>query len=382
MEVRATFVPPGGWPIARSRRGYLGSVLAAAIITVRGVGSLAGAAAPPDTTDATPDACGPDEVGICEWVYDTTGGNETIAKAADWLIGRPLLIVSVVVGAWVLRVVARRLIRRGVRRMMVPPVAVQKGMVALGAPAPELDSVEQEIDQARRVARAESIGRALAGVAASLIWASAAVTVIGIIGFELGPLIAGAGIVGVAVGFGAQSLVRDCLNGVFILIEDQYGIGDVVDLGAASGTVEEVTLRTTILRGGDGTVWHVPNGEIRRVGNLSQMWSMAVLDVQVARDADIDVARRLLGQVATDLFDDPAWAGDVLAAPQVLGVEAIEADSITLRLHVKTTPGRQWAVQRELRERIKPVVDQAGIGRRVILRPDGTAVSTATEPPG
>jgi small-conductance mechanosensitive channel len=369
------------WPIAAVVGGYLGSVLATAVITLQVVGSLAGAS--PDTTDAvpdtTPDACGPDGVGICEWVYDTTGGNETIAKAADWLIGRPLLIVAVVVGAWVLRVVARWLIRRGVRRMMVPPAAVQKGMIALGAP--ELDSVEQEIDQARRFARAESIGRALAGVAAALIWASAAVTILSIIGFELGPLIAGAGIVGVAVGFGAQSLVRDGLNGVFILIEDQYGIGDFVDLGAASGTVEEVSLRTTILRGGDGTVWHVPNGEIRRVGNLSQMWSMAVLDVQVARDADIDLARRLLGQVATELFEDPAWSGDVLAAPQVLGVEAVEADSITLRLHVKTTPGRQWAVQRELRERIKPVVDQAGIGRRVILRPDGTAFSSE-RPPG
>jgi moderate conductance mechanosensitive channel len=352
-------------------------VFTAAVTTLQMVGRLS--VAGPDTTDATPEACGPDEVGICEWVYDTTGGNETIAKAADWLIGRPLLIVAAVVAAWVLREVARWLIRRGVRRMMVPPVAVQKGMIALGAT--ELDPVEQEIDQARRVARAESIGRALAGVAATLIWTSAAVTILGIIGFDLGPLIAGAGIVGVAVGFGAQSLVRDCLNGVFILVEDQYGLGDVVDLGAASGTVEEVSLRTTILRGGDGTVWHVPNGEIRRVGNQSQMWSMAVLDVQVARDADIDLARQLLGQVATDLFDDPAWSGDVLAAPQVLGVEAVEADSITLRLHVKTTPGRQWAVQRELRERIKPVVDQAGIGRRAGGSPDGTAV-TSERPPG
>ena len=131
--------------------------------------------------------------------------------------------------------------------------------------------------------RAESIGSALTGVVAVIIWTTAFATSASILGFKIGPLLAGAGVVGVAVGFGAQSLVRDRIIGLFMLIEDQYGIGDSVDLGAATGTVERVSLRTTVLRGTDGTVWHVPNGEVRRVGNQSKLWSVAVVDVESPR---------------------------------------------------------------------------------------------------
>ena len=115
-----------------------------------------------------------------------------------------------------------------------------------------------------------------------------------VVGINLAPLLAGAGVAGVALGFGAQSLVRDCISGLFMLIEDQYGIGDQVDLGAASGTVERVSLRTTVLRGADGTVWHVPNGEVRRVGNQSKLWSMAVVDVDIPVDTDLKTAREHL----------------------------------------------------------------------------------------
>ena len=117
---------------------------------------------------------------------------------------------------------------------------------------------------------------------------------LGELGINLAPLIAGAGIAGIAIGFGAQNLVKDCVSGLFMLIEDQYGIGDVVDLGVATGAVERITLRTTVLRGQDGTVWHVPNGEIRRVGNRSKLWSVAVLDVVVAYDADLEATREVV----------------------------------------------------------------------------------------
>ena len=119
-------------------------------------------------------------------------------------------------------------------------------------------------------------------------------SIFSVLGVNLAPLLAGAGIAGVALGFGAESLVRDCISGLFILIEDQFGIGDQVDLGAASGTVERISLRTTVLRGGDGTVWHVPNGEVRRVGNQSKLWSMAVVDVDIPVDADLKAAREHL----------------------------------------------------------------------------------------
>ncbi len=147
----------------------------------------------------------------------------------------------------------------------------------------------------RSAARAETITAVLRSVATGIIGVFAGVYILGILGLNLGPLIAGAGLAGVALGFGAQSLVRDFLSGIFLLIEDQYGVGDVVDLGEASGTVEQVTLRVTRLRDQNGTVWHVPNGEIRRVGNKSQQWARAVVDIAVSPNADLERAAEVIG---------------------------------------------------------------------------------------
>lgn len=307
----------------------------------------------------TPEPCGPDNLGVCDWVYEQTD-SESVAKAADWLVGKPLAILATFVVALVVRTIARWAIHRGVRRIMRPPVMVTRSIEALGGYT-GTEAATEEIEQARKVARAESISAALAGVVSVIIWTTAVVTSASILGFELGPLLAGAGVIGVAVGFGAQSLVRDCITGLFMLIEDQYGIGDSVDVGAATGTVEHVSLRTTVLRGIDGTVWHVPNGEIRRVGNQSQLWSVAVVDVEVPRSADLDTVRRLMGQGAAAVTDDPAWADDVLEPPRVLGVESVKAEVVTVRLVVKTTPGRQWALQRALREGIKRELDVGGV---------------------
>jgi small-conductance mechanosensitive channel len=308
---------------------------------------------------ATPEPCGPDNLGVCDWVYEQTD-SESAAKAADWLVGKPLAILATFAVALVARTFARWAIDRGVRRIMRPPVVVTKSIEALGG-ATASEAATEEIEQARKSSRAESISAALSGVVAMIIWTTAVVTSASILGFELGPLLAGAGVIGVAVGFGAQSLVRDCITGLFMLIEDQYGIGDSVDVGAATGTVERVSLRTTVLRGIDGTVWHVPNGEIRRVGNQSQLWSVAVVDVEVPRSADLDSVRRLMEQGARAVAEDPTWADDVLEAPRVLGVESVKAEVVTVRLVVKTTPGRQWALQRALREEIKRVLDVGGV---------------------
>jgi len=165
----------------------------------------------------------------------------------------------------------------------------------------------------------------------------------------------------VALGFGAQNVVKDCLAGLFMIIEDQFGIGDVVDLGEASGTVERITLRTTVLRGLDGTVWHVPNGEVVRVGNRSQLWSVAVVDVAVAYDADIAEASRILERTAAAQVEQPELAGDVLEAPQLLGVESASGDGVLLRLTVKTAAGAQFRIQRALRLAVKQAFDAAGI---------------------
>ena len=238
------------------------------------------------TSTDDPCASGTD---VCDWILDRTSGNET-ARQARRLVRRA--------AAGDHRASCSRRgscdgspgVRSGAARAgsCSPPDSLTSRIPFGGA---QPDPVEQEIELARRKARAESIGAALAGVVAVAIWVVAMFAIASVLGINLAPLLAGAGVAGVALGFGAQSLVRDCISGLFMLLEDQYGIGDQVDLGAASGTVERVSLRTTVVRGADGTVWHVPNGEVRRVGNQSKLWSMAVVDVDVAVDANLDAAR-------------------------------------------------------------------------------------------
>jgi small conductance mechanosensitive channel len=312
---------------------------------------------------STDDPCA-SGTGVCDWVLDRTGGNETAAKLADWFVGRPLAIIGILLVAWVVRAVARRAIRRATRRILLSPDALSS---RIGLSGPE--GVEQEIELARRKTRADSIGAALAGVVTVIVWVVAIFSIASVLGVDLAPLLAGAGVAGIALGFGAQSLVRDCISGLFMLLEDQYGIGDQVDLGAASGTVEQVSMRTTVLRGADGTVWHVPNGEIRRVGNQSKLWSMAVLDVDNGPTADLDAARDRVLAAAVTLAADPTWSDDVLEPPRLLGVESVRPEGVTIRLVVKSSPGRQWALQRALREAIKRELDAHGIAHTMAPRP-------------
>jgi moderate conductance mechanosensitive channel len=296
---------------------------------------------------------------LCRWVYDRTDGNEAVANLADWFIDKPVQILIVVVVAWVLARLARRWVKRFVKRVVAPERSSTDRLERFGI---ELPPAFQPLAQdPRRASRANSISIVLTSTSIVLIWAMATLIVAGIVGIELGPLIAGAGIAGVALGFGAQSLVKDCIAGLFMLIEDQYGIGDVVDLGEAVGVVEEVSLRTTVLRSLDGTVWHVPNGVVQRVGNRSQLWSVAVIDVDVAYDTDLDRARELLQQAATEVCERPDFSDRVLEPPVVLGVEALAADGISIRLTVKVTPGAQWELQRAIRQHVKDVFDAAAI---------------------
>jgi small conductance mechanosensitive channel len=189
----------------------------------------------------------------------------------------------------------------------------------------------------------------------------AVLVVLDTVGIAITPFLASAGIAGVALGFGAQALVKDFLSGIFMLAEDQYGVGDSVDLGDASGTVEAVGLRVTRLRDVKGTVWYVRNGEIVRVGNQSQGWARAVLDVSVAYGEDLARVQHVLQRVADELVEEEEWKPLVLDRPEVWGVEQMTVDAVVLRLVVKTAPLQQWAVQRELRRRIKAVFDAEGI---------------------
>ena len=327
------------------------------------------------------DACGEEPGAACEWVYDRTG-DETLSKLANWLVDTPLQIALVLLIAWIVARVGKRWVRGAVRRLIVPDRSIAaKQFRKLGIePPPVLDA---ELSDPRRETRATVISTVVAGGVVVLTWTIAVVSIADIVGIALGPLIASAGIAGIALGFGAQSLVKDWIAGLFMLIEDHYGIGDVVDLGEASGTVERFSLRATVLRAADGTVWHVPNGVVVRVGNRSQLWSVALIDVMVSYDTDLDLARTVLHQAAAEVCARPEFADKVLDPPEVLGVENMSIEGVTLRLTVKTSPGQQWAVQRALREAVKAAFDTRGITIPVAFAPRSVwaRVDPNTPPP-
>ncbi len=218
----------------------------------------------------------------------------------------------------------------------------------------------------RRAQRARTLGSVLRSSTTAVLVTVTALLVLGQLGIPLAPLLAGVSVVGVALGFGAQTLVKDFLAGIFLIAEDQFGVGDSVDLSAdAKGTVEAVSLRVTRLRGVDGTVWYVRNGDLLRVGNRSQGWSRAVLDVDVPFTADAAAVAVMLDEVGQKLHADEEWRRNLLEEPQVWGLEALTLEKVVVRLAVRTAPLQQWAVARELRARIKERFDAEGIGHPV-----------------
>ncbi|TAL22172.1 MAG: mechanosensitive ion channel family protein [Frankiales bacterium] len=268
-------------------------------------------------------------------------------------------VVVIVVLAFVLRALLHRAISRVITEAVesTVPVSIRplrgRGEASVMQGTPLLTE--------RRRQRTETIGSVLRSVTSVLVFTVAVAMLLAELGFNLGPVVASAGIIGVALGFGAQNLVKDYLNGIFMILEDQYGVGDAIDVGAATGIVEAVGLRVTRLRNVDGTVWHVRNGEILRVGNMSQGWSRALLDVSVAYDTDTDRAAEIIKTVADGVWQDPEFSSVVLEEPQVWGVEDLGIDGIAIRLVVKTAPLEQWSVARELRRRLKTAFDAAGI---------------------
>ncbi|ALG83369.1 mechanosensitive ion channel family protein [Gordonia phthalatica] len=213
----------------------------------------------------------------------------------------------------------------------------------------------------RRAQRLATIGSVLKSLVSFLVLLWILLQSLGILGVNVAPLIASAGIVGVAIGFGAQALVRDFLSGLFMLFEDQYGVGDWVDLGEASGTVESVGLRVTAVRDLHGTLWYCRNGEIMRVGNYSQDFGVAFLEFPVSYRSDVDRACAVALETATAASAEEPMKSNLLSAPELQGVNQLSADSWTLRMSVVTRANHQWAVERELRRRIRLAFDDAGI---------------------
>jgi small-conductance mechanosensitive channel len=323
-------------------------------------------AAAPVPAQASPEteACGPpgQRSWLCSTVFDLSGDNKRAAEIADWF-DTPLRVVIILLVGWFVAWFVRRLIRRAVapignnRPKRKQPKTTPFGFIDTGGVA-----------TARRAQRAKTMADVLGSIFTAIIWGIAVLVALGDIGINLAPLLAGAGVLGIALGFGAQSLVRDFLAGFFMLVEDQYGVGDVIDVGGVvgsdegvSGTVEGVSLRTTRIRDVEGVVWHVPNGEIKRVGNKSQQWSRALLDIDVDYDTDVSKATSVIKATADAMWRENQWGEAILAEPEVWGIEALGATSMKLRLVVQTLPLEQWRVARELRARIKAAFAEAGI---------------------
>ena len=242
------------------------------------------------------------------------------------------------------------------------------GIAQTGAHGASQGAIDGAVAQAetglvdeRRKQRVQALGAILRSAASVTIFGIAGFVILGDLGINLAPLLASAGVVGVAIGFGAQSLVRDYLSGIFMLVEDQYGVGDVITIGDATGTVENVTLRITRMRDVNGIVWHIRNGTIDTVGNESQGWARAVIDFPVPFEADLATIRELLAGTGNGMWNEPTWRAVLLEAPEVWGAQEISKDQVTMRMVVKTAPLRQWEVEREMRARIKRALKEAGI---------------------
>jgi len=280
----------------------------------------------------------------------------TWAGVGDWLVGTPLLILTTIVVCFVATFLTHRVINRVVKT--APSRSAERLASLAGAGrAPQAVGVAN----VRHVQRTTTMGALLKSITTFVVWGITILTVLSLVGIPLGPMLASASVGGVALAFGAQSLVKDFLSGVFMIVEDQYGVGDVIDTGEVVGTVENVSLRVTTLRDANGMTWYVRNGEIIRIGNKTQGWSTALVDIPVAYDQDVERAITVIRDVVSVMDEDEEFADILLEEPDVVGVESIANGAITIRIIAKTVANEQFGVQREMRERIKVAFDRAGV---------------------
>ena len=291
------------------------------------------------------------------YVYDLfrkVGLSDFGARTAAFLVVRPFRIGVILIAALIIARVLSRLTEEAIR--------------SLHKRAPtRTTSVRSEL-------RTATMATALARLVRLVVWVIAGLLVLNELGVNLAPLLAGAGVVGVALGLGAQSLVKDMVAGLFIIGEDQYGVGDIVDLGPASGVVEEVNLRATRLRGADGTVWWVPNGQIQRVGNTTMEYSRAMVDIPVAYGVDLVAVGQAMTEEAQALCAEAPWSEGVVDGPVLWGAQSTDALGPVMRIVVTTKPSQQYAFARELRRRIVDRLTRDGLRAPV-------AVAIAPTPP-
>ena len=331
--------------------------------------ATASATALPWAQEGTPEtACRTKDPSVaCRVVWNVSHNADFTGFFKNWL-DAPLTslfwTIVIVVIALCLRALAHRMISRITMRMaestMSERVRERSRTVFDGSPV---------LLNQRRAQRARTMGSVLRSIVSIVIMGMAFFSVLGQLGLNLTPVLASATVIGAAVGFGAQNIVKDFLAGLFMLLEDQFGVGDVIDVGSAKGTVEAVTLRVTRMRDVDGVVWYVPNGEIKKVGNESQNWGRSVLDIPVDIHEDVEKVKEILQRTADELAAAGDWQNVILEDPSVWGVQALAGDALIVRIVLKTAPGKQAEVSRELRERVKKAFDEAGVTVATPARP-------------
>lgn len=308
-------------------------------------------------------------------------------RAHDWIdargdsAGKVTLTVILGIVVWILGRLAIRAFSRGLRKGISPSgsgASWLRRRAGISAPEP---SLEAQLEANRHSQRAQTLGVVLRSALTLTVVVLTFLTVLHELQVDITSLLAGGAIIGVALGFGAQSIVKDLLSGMFMLLEDQYGVGDIVDVGEASGVVEAFGLRATRLRSLDGTVWFIPNGEIRRVGNMSRLWSRAMIEIRVDFDQDVDAAREAILDAAAAAMARPDIAPHVLGEATVPGIEEMESDAVVLRLMVQVQPAKQWDVQRAIRAEIQKKFRGRGITlavpvNRVYTRPRPSSDTT------
>ena len=309
---------------------------------------------------------------LCKWAYNLTSSQKTAEIINSF--AKPLRVLGIIILAYLINRIMRLFVKRIIKNLSKQTAHDKIRTFKKRTGLSKLET--SETPSGRSVQRAKTIGSALRGVGTFLIFIAAVLLILQTFDIKFAPLFAGAGLIGVIVGFGAQSMIKDFLSGIYIIVEDWYGVSDVVDVGTVSGTVEQVTLRTTRVRDQYGVVWYIPNGEIVRAGNKSQQWGRALLDIGVALDTDLDFAQKVIKETADQLAKDRATS--VLGEPEVLGIEEIATDRILIRVIIKTIPTAQWDIARELRLRIKAAFDKAGI---VLPMPSQTITYTAAQVP-
>jgi moderate conductance mechanosensitive channel len=275
----------------------------------------------------------------------------------QWLgtVGLRILLTLVLAG------VALWLLRRLIDRVVSTMTSKSAQRLAESGRAGKMLATATGMADERQRQRVETVGSLLRSITTAVVITLATLMVMDLLHIPIAPLLASAGVAGVALGFGAQSLVKDFLSGVFMIFEDQYGVGDVIDTGEAVGTVEEVTLRITRLRDANGVTWYVRNGEIIRIGNRSQGFATAIIDMPVSYAENVERVVGVIRETATAMGADPDWADKFVEEPKVLGVESIVGMTMTIRTVAQCVPGENFAVQREMRERLKAALDAAGV---------------------